>query len=200
MSNFTAAIRAIHALAALRNPDTDATRIGVVLQPHFAEYQTPAPLGAEVSEWCSWEASIRLGSGKWDGLHGMGATPDVALDLLLASLQLAHGAMDERRASLMGRLQASFAAERDCITVKDTGAALPEKGFAEFVAPSKPPRALSAEERAGLRIGQGDLLDELMEQAQHHDSGGQTWEMLKAKRRELGLPDFVLANERAPTK
>lgn len=113
MSRFTAAIRAIHALAVLRNPDTDAARIGVVLQPHFPDHQPPAPLGREVSEWCTWEASIRLGSGKWDDLHGRGSTPEKALDVLLANLDIAHATMDKRRASLMGRLQASFEAARD---------------------------------------------------------------------------------------
>lgn len=199
-------IKSIHALATLRHLDADPSQIGVIVKP----LRPPAPSATggellaadeELAERCHWEAQVRLGGGRWCCFVGTGETPGRALLSLLKSYEEAHEAVDKRRAGVLERRKVALAGcERTCVVAKGSGATLPEKGFAEFVVP-RHMLLDGPEPTPAQRLHLADeLLTELMEQAQHHDSGGQTWEMLAAKRAELGLSAFVLSNERAPTK
>lgn len=116
-------IKSIHALAALRHLDADASQIGVVVKPLRADCSPTGPVGAggppsvpmsldeELAERCQWEAQVRLGGGKWGCFVGTGETPGRALLSLLKFYEESHEAVDKRRAGVLERRREAVAAE-----------------------------------------------------------------------------------------
>jgi len=154
-------VEQIVALAQLRWLQAEEVQVVLTGTPNG-----PSPGAGNLPKWTRWDASIRLGGGKWGELAGEGVTPQMALDALRSNLLTAHKAVDERRAEVYAEVSKGH---------------LPKGADSVGGGGNVDTRQHVLDAAWATRCA---VLDEVMRQAQHATSGGQVWEILTKMRNE----------------